>query len=146
MKENLASKRCTQCLNDKSLDMFYNHKGSKDGKTEKCAECSRRNKRDYYNKNKENVLKRNNVYRQNNMIDDFYSVYYLPEEHYIGITNQPKLRFQQHRRAGKIINGYEIIGIYDNIFDAMITEIEFHRRGYFGFTHSRLLPDDFYKG
>ena len=65
--------------------------------------------------------------------DDHYSVYYLPEEHYVGITNSMYDRMQHHRHKGKIIEGYEVIAKFEREVDAMWLEIMFHQRGYHGF-------------
>ena len=71
-------------------------------------------------------------YEKTKLIDGF-AVYYLPEEHYIGITNNPIKRAKKHRQCGKSTYGMEIIAIFDNPFDAIILEAEFHRREYNGF-------------
>ena len=67
--------------------------------------------------------------------DGFYSVYYLPEHHYVGMTNCIKNRMQEHRRKGKITNGFEIIGRYDRAVDAHFAETFFHTIDYIGFNY-----------
>lgn len=64
-----------------------------------------------------------------------YYVYYLPEEHYIGITDHPRGRISRHKYCGKIVDDWEIVAVFNNPFDAVILEAEFHRRGYNGFQY-----------
>ena len=64
--------------------------------------------------------------------DGFVWVYYLPEEHYIGITKNVKKRMCQHRSSGKIVDGFELIAGYERHIDAHMLETMFHQRGYRG--------------
>ena len=66
--------------------------------------------------------------------DGHYSVYYLPEHHYVGMTNCVYIRMQEHRLKNKrFTEGYEIIGVYKNAVDAHLTETFLHSMGYKGF-------------
>ena len=67
--------------------------------------------------------------------DGFYSVYYLPEHHYIGMTNCIKNRMQEHRRKGKFTNGYEIVGKFNSPIEAHYIETKLHLLGYNGFNY-----------
>lgn len=62
-----------------------------------------------------------------------YWLYYLPEEHYIGITCRPKLRMQAHKTNGFYVNDVEWIANFERQVDAAWLEIMFHQRGYNGF-------------
>ena len=62
-----------------------------------------------------------------------FSVYYLPEEHYVGITNSLYLRMKDHNDHGKITEGYVEIARFERKVDAAWFEILFHKRGYNGF-------------
>ena len=66
--------------------------------------------------------------------DGYYSVYYLPEHHYIGMTNCVKARMQEHRnKNNRFTENYEIIGTYRKAVDAHLVETIMHSIGYRGF-------------
>ena len=66
--------------------------------------------------------------------DGHYTVYYLPEHHYVGMTNALKNRLQEHRsKNNRLTDGVEIIGIYEKAVEAHITETMLHAMGYNGF-------------
>lgn len=60
------------------------------------------------------------------------SVYYLPEEHYVGLTNNIPHRMRCHRQKGKLTDNYEILASFERYVDALWFEILFHQRGYLG--------------
>ena len=66
-------------------------------------------------------------------IDGYTYVYYLPEEHYVGITNDVVRRMRVHRHKGKIVDDYEIIARFERAVDAHSLETMFHQRNYNGF-------------
>ncbi len=59
-------------------------------------------------------------------------VYYLPEEHYVGITNHMTNRMSYHKSHGRLINDYEIIAKFERMVDAMWFETMLHQRHYNG--------------
>ena len=61
-----------------------------------------------------------------------YSLYYLPEDHYVGVTNQISLRLINHKIKGKHILEYEIIGVFKSKKEALRTERYLHSIGYNG--------------
>ena len=60
-------------------------------------------------------------------------VYYLPEEHYIGVTSTFRTRMNRHSSAGKIVDGAEILCYFEREIDAHYLETLFHMRNYNGF-------------
>lgn len=90
----------------------------------------------YRRKHPERVLaskrKSANKWYKNN-VDGYIHVYYLPEEHYIGITHNVKHRMRTHHRNGKMVDGYEVIARFERRVDAIWFEAMFHQRGYIGF-------------
>ena len=40
---------------------------------------------------------------------DHYIIYYLPLEHYVGITNNPNYRMSGHRKHGKDTTGWRVL-------------------------------------
>lgn len=59
-------------------------------------------------------------------------LYYIPEHHYIGITNDITKRMIHHR-MDKVVDGFEILGRFERRVDAHYMETLFHMRGYQGF-------------
>lgn len=55
-------KYCSKCGQDLPLDQFYKCKRSKDGLVWKCKSCSKNYDREFYQKNKENLLFKNREY------------------------------------------------------------------------------------
>ena len=64
--------------------------------------------------------------------DDIYYVYYLPEHHYIGVTNNPSHRMKNHRINGKLTEGFELLLAFKNPRLAAWYEATFRLMGYEG--------------
>ena len=60
-------------------------------------------------------------------------LYYIPEHHYVGITNNVTKRMIAHRADNKITEGYEVLAKFERRVDAHYVETLFHMRGYQGF-------------
>ena len=64
--------------------------------------------------------------------DVLYTVYYLKEDHYVGMTNSLKARLLQHKNVRKRhIEDVEIIGKYEKE-EATRVEAALHAMGYLG--------------
>lgn len=111
-------KICRICKNNKSLDNF--HRRGDSHRTE-CKSCKA-------------IIDS----KRRRIPDGFYSVYYLPEHHYIGMTNCMKNRMQEHRRKGKFTNGYEIVASFNSAIEAHYIETKLHLLGYNGFYYKGL--------
>ena len=85
----------------------------------------------YYLANKER-FKLSNEKRRVENTDSFYTLYYLPEEHYIGVTNQPRLRVFNHKHSGRHTLDLEVVCTFSNKKDALLCERLFHSIGYNG--------------
>tara|TARA_R110002049_G_scaffold213318_1_gene384685 strand:+ start:234 stop:605 length:372 start_codon:yes stop_codon:yes gene_type:complete len=102
--------------------------------------------RAYYKVNKEKVLARQKTYYQSNkeshnatknkwrqsLKDKFYTLYYLTEHHYVGVTNQPRIRMVKHRVLGRITRNYEVIATFKTKREALDAEKHLHSIGYEG--------------
>ena len=62
-----------------------------------------------------------------------YTVYYIPEEHYVGISNNPINRMSKHKHLGKIIDGWEVLYSFENPILAHLMETRLHLMGYNGY-------------
>lgn len=84
------------------------------------------------------VKSKNNEYskKYQQMRADYYpgySLYYLPEEHYIGMSKNVVARISKHKHLGKIIEGWEVIESFDNPVLCHYYETLFHLCGYNGY-------------
>jgi len=106
---------------------------------------TKEDKREYdkkrYLNNKSSIKSRVKKYGES-LKEDFYTLYYLKEEHYIGITNQPILRLSAHKSKGRHVLDYEVITTIANKKEALIIEKQLHSIGYNG--GSRYFFDNFY--
>ena len=106
-------KKCTKCNKQKPFDLFRRNSTQPDGHHGHCKMCSA----EYHSG------------------DGYTYVYYLPEEHYVGVTTSPVKRMNQHRNSqNHIVDGWEIIARFERRVDAHYLEIMFHMRGYQGFS------------
>ena len=87
--------------------------------------------REYYLRHQEAMKAKIRAYKQS-LKESVYTVYYLPEEHYIGITNQLKIRMQNQRLNGKITDGYEVVMKVETKREALDIESKLHKLGYNG--------------
>ena len=62
-----------------------------------------------------------------------YSVYYIPEEHYIGMSRNVLARISKHKHLGKITEGCEILASFNNPIKAHLFETTLHLMGYNGY-------------
>jgi hypothetical protein len=107
-------KQCNKCLKHYPIDGFYLRKDNQP--MNPCKECRKA--------------------AGSNPPDKYWSLYYLPEEHYIGITKRLKQRMRQHAtRSNKITDGYEVLCTFERAIDARWVEAMFHMRGYAGYNH-----------
>jgi hypothetical protein len=69
--------------------------------------------------------------------DGLYTVYYLKEEHYAGMTSNLTYRLRTHKsKSNRHIEDVEIIGKYETKQEATRVEAVLHAMGYLG-RHSR---------
>ena len=91
-------------------------------------------KNGYFKSNcKECRNKQSKLYRAEKKKDGIIYLYYIPEEHYVGITNDLETRMSRHKFNGKITDGYEVIGTFKNLMQAHLYETFLHCIGYNGF-------------
>ena len=70
--------------------------------------------------------------------DGFYTLYYLPEEHYVGCTNRLKLRMSEHRRKkNRHVLDVEVIATFSSKREALDAEKIAHSLGYRGSCHKK---------
>ena len=57
---------------------------------------------------------------------DYFAVYYLPEEHYCGVTNNPEKRMIVHKNKGMNVEGWRVLSCHDTLVEARHQENLFH--------------------
>ena len=110
--------KCTNCNIEKPFEDFAVKKSNKStGRAAKCKECM-------------------NIYLAKWRGEDrlgYYMVYYLPEEHYIGITNQPKQRMADHKHhGGRNTEGWRVMYCTESKYEARLVENRYHDLGFNG--------------
>ena len=89
--------------------------------------------------NKKKLAEKQLIYREG-LKDNHYTLYYLKEEHYIGVTNQSRFRLLNHKKNGKHILDYEVISLFKTKKEALAVERYMHSIGYNGAINLRLNP------
>ena len=108
-------KKCRICNQHKTLNDF--HRRGKGHRTE-CKVC------------------KSKYFKTKRTPDGHYTLYYIPEHHYVGMTNSIRDRMNEHRsvKGGrKITVGYEVIGTFEKAVDCHLMETKLHAMGYHGF-------------
>jgi len=122
---DIATLECTRCETIQPIESFSIRKRTRKGRSSTCKTC---------------VNKYNAEYRKKKQAEqDGWVVYYLPEEHYVGVTSSYWKRVSSHKHLGKLVDDAEVVAKFDNPFDALILEAELHRRGYLGFQYNTVL-------
>ena len=128
----MKEKKCTEC--DKNFKPSH-HKNTL------CSdECRKESRKKADNRASKKYYKRGGKSRTydywQSLKDGYYHVYYLPEEHYVGMTDCLSKRLTGHKNAGRIIEGVETIARFERAVDARWFEAMFHQRGYQGFHYN----------
>ena len=82
------------------------------------------------NKQKESDRQKRNYLKS---LSGYFYLYYLPEEHYVGITNNVYRRMNYHRSSGKHVEDVEIVAKFKRQVNAHLYETMLHSFGYEGF-------------
>ena len=56
----------------------------------------------------------------------YYIVYYIPSNHYLGMTNEPESRMSYHKRTGKNIENFKVLYCCESRKEAKYIEAMFH--------------------
>ena len=94
------------------------------------------NKKVYDKANKEKIAAYQIVYNKDYreaQKDGYYTVYYLKEEHYVGMTSHLYYRLAHHKsNYNRHIEDVEVIGKYETKEGALRVEAALHSMGYLG--------------
>ena len=61
--------------------------------------------------------------------DGYYSVYYIPNEHYVGYTKMFDHRMKEHSRKGKNVEGTVVLRTFEDKNYARLYEAQWHTMG-----------------
>ena len=143
-KHNIMSlmKECITCKETKELTEFSKNKNRKDGLQYRCKSCNKEYNKQHYLTNpdyrKQNYLDNIESYKQYNKQyrlsknDGFYSVYLIPSDNYVGVTESLYKRMAQHKSIGRDITDYRILAQFNNREEALEVEELIHDLGYNG--------------
>ena len=109
------SNKCIKCKVIKETSEFYKDNRRKDGVRAQCKVCCNKYATEYRNSGKA------------------YLIYYLPNEHYIGVTKERSIynRMSQHKAKGNNIDGWRVLYASENRAEAYHHEAMYH--GVLGF-------------
>jgi hypothetical protein len=79
----------------------------------------------YYKSNKD-ALKEVHKANREALKDGFYTVYYLPKHHYIGVTTRLKGRLWRHKEQGRDTSGCTIMYKFSSKREALDVERQLH--------------------
>ena len=88
--------------------------------------------REYRIKNRDAEKARQKAY-QDSLKDEHYTVYYLPEDNYVGVTNALVRRLKEHKkRFNRHTESYEVMFTSSDKKEAYAFERKLHGMGYGG--------------
>ena len=101
----MMTKICTKCNKTKELVNFTKDRQKKDGKCSSCKDCRRDVTSIYKSKNVEKLRSDRKAYKDS-LRNDYYTIYLIPLENYVGVSTSPVRRIREHKRLGKDITGW----------------------------------------
>ena len=118
-------KSCTKCKLIKANSLFNKDSSRKHGLSDNCRECIRIKSKAYRAKSQDKIK----AYTESQK-NDFYTLYYLPEHHYIGITTQPSIRMRLHKSHGRHVLDMEVVDTFKTKREALDSEAYMQSIGY----------------
>lgn len=137
--------------NQRCKDWYAKNKERKLANDKRNYEAKREDrlakKREYYKKNKERIKAKVKARRlanleeerrkdremyHNRKVERGYVVYYLPKEHYVGMTNNFEHRLNMHKRD-KDVTDARILQAFETAVEAHLYETQWHYMGANGF-------------
>ena len=148
-------KKCNKCNEEKPLDQFTFADKKRGYYKSYCRECCKQIISKHYQENKETYRYNSSKWIKNNPErfkkikskymkvyskkwhkkheDGLHRVYYIPEHHYVGVTDNLYHRMNQHKNTNnRILDGFEIIYSTPHRNEALKVESKLHSMGYQG--------------
>ena len=149
-------KKCKECGEEKPLSEYHFTNKTKGYRGSYCKKCfkikNNKSVAKWQNKNYDKVKEYNKTYSLEyhykhhntrkkinkeyyyNQKDGLHYVYYIPEHHYIGVTDNLRFRKYEHKNGknNRIIDGFEIVHKTPHRSEALKVESKLHSMGYQG--------------
>jgi len=139
-------KCCSKCGVEKPFSEYSKDKTRPDGLQYVCKSCKKEEDKQRYLDNPEPYKQQSKQWYLDNLehhkqsskqqrlskILPYYIVYLLPEENYVGKTNNPYYRMCNHRLLGRNTSGWVELHRFDSEKEALAKEAEYHLAGYEG--------------
>ena len=85
-----------------------------------------RAKQDEYNKENRDAIRSWHKDHRETLKDGFYTIYYLPKHHYVGVTSRLKSRLHGHKWQGRDTSGYTVMYEFSDKRQALDVERQLH--------------------
>ena len=128
----MMTKICTKCNESKNFTNFTKDKQKKDGKCSRCKSCVKEVSSIYRSKNRDKLRSDSKAYKES-LRDEYYTIYLIPLENYVGVSTSPIRRIREHNRLGKDITGWkEIVRVRGKKLSVNIERMLHDEYGYNG--------------
>ena len=132
-------KQCSKCKQEKQVAEFNKDKTRKDGLQYICKQCNKNHNKQYSHNNSEYYkyrCKNNSEYycnlRKSHQLS-CHVVYLLPDHNYVGITDNPIYRMNNHRsKHNRNTSNWVELKRFDTREEALAYESQLHSQGYAG--------------
>ena len=132
-------KKCKECEEHKNEEQF-----ARTGKwlRNTCRVCHNKKMKVRYQNDEEYRMKMNVKSRANSKRDhdstrtSFFTVYRVPSDNYVGMTNNLKQRLKTHRDRGRDTEGTEVLATFACPMQAAMYELKQHMGGAKGFHYT----------
>ena len=131
-------KECRICKEEKGFNEYYKRSTSKDGLYTQCKSCLKIESMDSYSANRDSRVKgMRELYKSST--SSYYTVYFIPEYNYIGVTNNLSRRVLNHKNnEGRVFSEYSEVSRFNSKEEALYVEYQLHCQGFNG-KHPRKL-------
>ena len=125
-------KQCNKCSIEKPLSEFSKCSRLKDGLQAYCKQCVKETNARWNNNNKLRIKQYDKYYKHQCKLP-YWIVYQLPNaNNYIGQTNQPQLRMNNHKLNGRNSDNWIELHRCNTLQEALTIEAQYHSLGYPG--------------
>tara|TARA_R110000796_G_scaffold32050_1_gene84311 strand:- start:20 stop:520 length:501 start_codon:yes stop_codon:yes gene_type:complete len=116
---------CKKCRKEFQSNYYQNNKEKHKEYRLNNKEKVNENQRKWYQNNKEKAAEHRKKYYESLKLDH-YIVYYLPEENYCGVTQNPTKRMLKHKSRGNNPTGWKVLATTKTRQEALTIERKYH--------------------
>lgn len=96
-------KRCNNCCQEKSSDLFYKDATKRDGLSHFCKDCTKEKRKQHYKTNKSDILERNKKWQQSDIGKSYNTKWYRTDK---GKAQVAKYRERNSGRVKQTMSEY----------------------------------------